>query len=160
MGTKDHVWEVGQKVFTARDGWGVVIEINSDDFPIVVKFDDDDRDDESYTCDGRQYLADKYPILSFTNYISDRFSQDPKDATYAQIEPDFDWGCLSAWCNDWIAKSKDGLWRSYYAKPIKCGSGFAGDAYIDTWHLIHPNYFPKNSDKIDWNKSLFKNPKK
>lgn len=160
MERKKDVWEVGQKVFTARNGWGVIKEINSDYFPIIVKFDNDDREGESYTCDGREYFADKYPILSYTNYITDRFSQDPEDATYAQVEPDFDWGCLPERANNWIAKSKDDIWRSYYAKPIKLGSYFARDANNDTWHHIHPNYFPKNSDKIDWDKSLFKNPNK
>lgn len=156
MKTKEDVWEVGQKVFDSRNGWGVIKEINSDDFPIVVEFDDD-RNDESYTCDGREYFADKYPILSFTNYITDCFSQDPKDATYAQIEPDFDWGCLSAWCNDWIAKDKDGMWYSFNGKPKIVSEMYAPE---DTFDPIHDDYCPKNSDKIDWEKSLFKNPKK
>ena len=157
MEKKDSVWEVGQKVFDAKYGWGVVIGINSDDLPILVEFDDDDRDCEIYMCDGRDYVDDKYPTLSFTNYITDRFSQDAKDATYAQIEPDFDWGCLAAWCNDWIAKDGDGIWYSYNGKP-KLSSG----VYIpeNAFDQIHYDYCPKNSDKIDWEKSLFKNPNK
>lgn len=152
------IWEIGQRVFTASYGWGVIQEINSDDFPIVVKFDNDDEYWESYTCDGRECFADKYPILSFTNYIADRFSQDPKDATHAQIEPDFDWACLPGLCNDWIAKGIDDIWYGYDGKPKLRGEMYSPGKNIYT--RIYPDYCPKNSDKINWKESLFKNPNK
>lgn len=152
------IWEVGQRVFSAKNGWGVIEEINSDYFPIIVKFDNDSyQGEESYMSDGKEYKVDKYPTLSFTNYILDKFSQDPKDATYEQIEPDFDWGCLPAWCNDWIAKDEDGAWYSYNGKPKLRSERYSPEnAYV----RIHYDYYPKNSDKIDWEESLFKNPNK
>lgn len=156
--TKDHVWEVGQKVFSARYGWGVVDSfIPNDAYPLVVYFNVEMNYKVKYKLDGLEDYNDKYPTLSFTNYITDRFSQDPKDATYAQIEPDFDWGCLPAWGNDWIAKDEDGIWYSYGDKPKLISVMYAPE---DTFDQIHYDYFPKNSDQIDWKNSLCKNPNK
>ena len=151
------IWEVGQRVFSANYGWGTISEISNTDYPIHILFDKHKSAIIVYGECGRELNSSVYPDLSFTNYIKDKFSQDPKDATYEQIEPDFDWGCLSAWCNDWIAKDKDGIWYSFNGKPeLLSEIYFPGDAFT----RIHSNYFPKNSDKIDWEKSLFKNPNK
>ena len=152
------MWEVGQRVFTASYGWGIISEISNTPYPICVLFDKHESALVSYTECGREYYSSVYPDLSFTNYILDKFSQDPKDATYAQVEPDFDWGCLSAWCNNWIAKDKNGVWYSYNDKPKLCGEVYFPGENI--YVRIHPDYCPKNSDKIDWEKSLFKNPNK
>lgn len=152
---KDYVWEVGQKVFDSRYGWGIINSVDdSDSYPIVIAFGDTYI---RYSKDGREYTCNKYPSLSFTNYIENKFSQDTKDATYEQIEPDFDWGCLSAWCNDWIAKDKDGIWYSYKSKPEIYSKKYVPENY---YTRIHPDYYPKNSDKIDWNNSIYKNPYK
>lgn len=149
------IWEVGQKVFDSRYGWGIINSVDdSDSYPVVIAFGDTYI---RYSKDGREYTCNKYPSLSFTNYIENKFSQDPKDATYEQIEPDFDWGCLSAWCNDWIAKDKDGIWYSYNSKPEIYSKKYVPETY---YTRIHHDYCPKNSDKINWDKSIFKNPNK
>ena len=157
---KDHVWEVGQKVFSARYGWGVVDSfIPNDAYPLVVYFNVEMNYKVKYKLDGLEDYNDKYPTLSFTNYIIDRFSQDPKDATYAQIEPDFDWGCLSALLGiGWIAKDKDGRWYAYECKPTLDSRGVFLHDDDNNYIEIHPDYYPKNSDQINWEKSLFKNP--
>ena len=151
------IWEVGQRVFSARYGWGVVDSfIPLDAYPLVVYFNVETNYKVRYKLNGLEDYNDKYPTLSFTNYILDKFSQDPKDATYEQIEPDFDWGCLSAWCNDWIAKDIGGIWYSYNGKP-KLVNGMYSPGK-NTYTRIHPDYCPKNSDKINWSNSLYKNP--
>ena len=80
-------------MFSARYGWGVVDSfIPNDAYPLVVYFNVNVEVNckVRYKLDGLEDYNDRYPTLSFTNYIKDKFSQDPKDATYAQIEPDFD----------------------------------------------------------------------
>ena len=153
------IWEVGQRVFSARYGWGVVDSfIPNDAYPLVVYFNDEMNYKVRYKLDGLEDYNDKYPTPSFTNYIKDKFSLDSKDATYEEIKPDFDWGCLSEWCNDWIAKDIDGIWYSYNGKPRLVNGMYSPMKNI--YVRIHHDYYPKNSDKIDWDKSLFKNPNK
>lgn len=67
---------------------------------------------------------------------------------------DFDWSCLPAWVNNYIAMDKDGRWFSFNCVPFKnviCWN--SKDFYV----RIPKEYTPKNF-KGDWDKSLFKNP--
>ena len=155
--SKETVFKVGQKVFSARYGWGVVDSfIPNDAYPLAVYFNVEMNYKVKYKLDGLEDYNDKYPTLSFTNYIIDRFSQDPKDATYAQVEPDFDWGCLPAWANKYIAKDRDGSWCAYNEEPIKdvIDGMFDGSNYVD----IPRKFKPTNGDDIEWENSILKNP--
>jgi hypothetical protein len=72
---------------------------------------------------------------------------------------EFDWSCLPAWINEYIAMDEDGRWFAFSMMPEK-KSAFqlwrkdGGDAL-----LISENYAPKNF-KGSWEDSLFKNPNK
>jgi hypothetical protein len=69
------IFKEGDRVFCYNQGgWGNVIKIFSDDnpYPIYCSFD---LGNSNFTKDGRFY-ADGPPILSFTEYTLEGFSQD------------------------------------------------------------------------------------
>lgn len=75
MKTKESIFQVGDKVYDFRFGWGKVVMLSStDNYPIRVQFVDDYS---TYTSEGFLNKSDKYPTLSFTKYdfISGGFSQ-------------------------------------------------------------------------------------
>jgi hypothetical protein len=71
---KKSIYEVGDKVYDYRFGWGVVNSVVQARFPINVSFWV--LHEDTYTWDGREY-EDLPPILSFTEYTLEGFSQKP-----------------------------------------------------------------------------------
>jgi hypothetical protein len=70
---------------------------------------------------------------------------------------EFDWKCLPAWCNDYIAMDKIGDWYTYSDEPeIKAVDWNWGEGLFCK---IPKDYTPKNF-KGTWKDSLFKNPNK
>lgn len=91
------------------------------------------------------------------NYVLN--SEDSYDIIGEWKEPlDFDWSCLPAWVNNYIAMDKDGSWYAYSMEPEKLTKLLS---WRNPWDaiLIPKNYIPKNF-KGDWEDSLFKNPNK
>jgi len=70
----DKIFKAGDKVYCILHGWGEVIYADyDDDFGIHVRFGI--WEEESFTNDGRFYLGET-PILSFTEYTLEGFSQE------------------------------------------------------------------------------------
>lgn len=73
------IFKKGDRVFDIRFGWGKVVYKDKEIlFPIGVQFDDDDDSQEIvfYTNDGKNMPSDKLPLLSFTEYTLQGFSQE------------------------------------------------------------------------------------
>lgn len=69
------VFKEGDKVFHIEYGWGIVIEDDDDlGFPIVVKFEDDEQ--ASFSVTGKELTTANQPLLSFTEYTLQGFSQE------------------------------------------------------------------------------------
>ena len=68
------LFRVGDKVYSARHGWGCVVSVRNEDYPFVVEFE---AESEMYTRDGGAY-ENEPPSLSFTeyDYINGGFSQE------------------------------------------------------------------------------------
>jgi hypothetical protein len=72
---KKQIFKLGDKVFDIRLGWGEVINDNWDElYPIQVKYKNGCTD--SYTYNGVWSKDTKTPILSFTEYTLQGFSQE------------------------------------------------------------------------------------
>ena len=71
-------FKIGDRVFDIRYGWGkVTICADTILYPIGVQFDEDDSQEVIlYTEDGKGHLCDKQPLLSFTEYTLQGFSQE------------------------------------------------------------------------------------
>lgn len=70
------IFKVGDRVFYHQIGWGEIKEIkttNDHTYPIIVKFDEGGQ--IFFTIKGFFFDDDKYPSLSFTEYIFNGFSQ-------------------------------------------------------------------------------------
>lgn len=74
---KKQTFEKGDRVFDIRFGWGKVVDDNRAClFPIGIQFDDDDSQEVIvYTDDGKLSLGEESPLLSFTEYTLQGFSQ-------------------------------------------------------------------------------------
>ena len=75
---KKQTFEKGDRVFDIRFGWGKVVDDNRAClFPIGIQFDDDDSQEVIvYTDDGKLSLGEESPLLSFTEYTLQGFSQE------------------------------------------------------------------------------------
>lgn len=72
----------------------------------------------------------------------------------------FDWSCLPAWINDYIAMDRSGHWYSYSVKPVKSDENNAWALAEEGIALvIQKEYIPKNYTG-DWKDSVFANPNK
>jgi hypothetical protein len=70
------VFKVWDKVFDVRYGWGNVKrvdDVGDYPYPILVKFK---KGDSSYTLEGKAAIVDLIPLLSFTEYTLQGFSQE------------------------------------------------------------------------------------
>jgi hypothetical protein len=68
------VFKKGDKVYCVLYGWGRVLGVDDvGTYPVTVLFDCDEEID--YTVDGKLY-DDSFPILSFTEYTLQGFSQE------------------------------------------------------------------------------------
>lgn len=68
------IFKGGDKVFHIEYGWGVVGFQKSNKFPLVVKFREENV--FTFTLDGKETSESKYPLLSFTEYTLQGFSQE------------------------------------------------------------------------------------
>ena len=69
------VFKKGDKVFHIEYGWGEVIEIRDNfSFPVIVKFTDNGS--IRFSNKGTEFFEDKMPLLSFTEYTLQGFSQE------------------------------------------------------------------------------------
>jgi hypothetical protein len=65
----------------------------------------------------------------------------------------FDWSCLPAWGNKYIAMDKSGIWYCYSAEPSLGQYRFSGASCVQIPYEFSPENF-----KGDWKESLTKNP--
>lgn len=68
------IFKEGDRVFHVEYGWGVVRFEESINFPILVEFSEDEV--MSFTLDGKETTESKQPLLSFTEYTLQGFSQE------------------------------------------------------------------------------------
>jgi len=68
------VFKVGDKVFHIEYGWGTVRFQESINFPLLVEFNEDEV--MSFNLDGRETTESKQPLLSFTEYTLQGFTQE------------------------------------------------------------------------------------
>lgn len=69
------VFKEGDKVFHIEYGWGEVIDTEEDySFPVVVKFDNSQQ--ASFLESGKELPDSLQPMLSFTEYTLQGFSQE------------------------------------------------------------------------------------
>lgn len=69
------IFKVGDRVFCATYGWGIVIRKESKDaYPVCVEFDNSSK--TKFTYDGRIFKESKQSLLSFTEYTLWGFSQE------------------------------------------------------------------------------------
>lgn len=75
------IFKVGDRVFDIRHGWGTVVRIyNTKGYPVFVQFYLDQSNEKSkfnmgYSRKGYSAGHDNVPLLSFTEYILEGFSQ-------------------------------------------------------------------------------------
>jgi hypothetical protein len=70
------VFKVGDKVYDARYGWGVIERADNGcdlPYPILVNFK---KGHSSYTLEGKAAIVDLIPLLSFREYTLQGFSQE------------------------------------------------------------------------------------
>ena len=72
------IFKVGDRVYHISYGWGVVKSVDHGGFPILVSFVVEGYDDYiiSFSNDGFETSEDKTPLLSFTEYTLQGFSQE------------------------------------------------------------------------------------
>lgn len=108
------IFKLGDRVFCYNlGGWGKVIKIFNDDnpFPIYCSFD---LGNSNFTKDGRFYM-DGPPILSFTEYTLEGFSQErpeplPKKGQIVWVR---DWEGQSWFIAHYVQKSKGGYYVTH-----------------------------------------------
>lgn len=135
--------EIG-KEYVTRSGLKVkVYDIaESGDFPVVAGLIGKDVITPiSYTLNGRYHDDDE---LSSEDIVGEW--QEPLD---------FDWSCLPAWANEYIAMDESGVWCFYKFKPTLKGEYWSTPD--SSFYTIPTEYTPKNF-KGSWENSLFKNP--
>lgn len=88
------IFKVGDRVFDILYGWGKVIDDNKGGlFPIGVQFDDDDSQEVIvYTDDGKHMPGEESPLLSFTEYTLQGFTQE-RPIDYSE--------CIGKWGRFW-----------------------------------------------------------
>lgn len=97
---KEQVFQIGDRVFDIRYGWGkVTICADTILYPIGVQFDEDDSQEVIlYTEDGKGHLCDNKPVLSFTEYTLKGFSH----------KRFFDYkNCIGKWGKFWDDRIKE-----------------------------------------------------
>lgn len=138
--------EIGKEYMT-RDGFKVkVYDItNNENYPVIAG-------------------VTKNNIVTPTSYTIDGVYVCGRSSSYDIIgewqEPlDFDWSCLPAWANKYIAMDSDGAWFAFSNKPEKSTMRFIWENTGKSCEaiLIPKDYIPKNF-KGTWENSLFKNP--
>jgi hypothetical protein len=88
--------------------------------------------------------------------LIDTPGKEDADIVAEWIEPvDFDWGCLPAWADKYIAKDPNGEWFSYADKPELSKEGHTTDGEF----VGIPAEFHPKGDFPDWRNTLHKNPK-
>ena len=120
----ERIFEIGDKVFDIRYGWGVVegFEYDLDCESMEVKFENSLI---SYTIDAPEYFDNELCLLSFTEYTLDGFTKD-KPLDYSKFIGK--WGMF--WNDDKeeyiIGKleSYDGKWFVSESSPIPLYKNF------------------------------------
>ena len=120
----ERIFEIGDKVFDIRYGWGEVESFENElDFEFIeVKFEDSLI---SYTLSGPEYYNDELCLLSFTEYTLNGFTKD-KPLDYSKFMGK--WGMF--WNDDKeeyiIGKleSYDGKWFVSESSPIPLYKNF------------------------------------
>lgn len=75
---KEQIFKLEDKVFDIRYGWGTVVEYDDNDwYEIGVQFSNDGSEEITYYSKyGKVYPDDEHPMLSFTEYTLQGFSQE------------------------------------------------------------------------------------
>ena len=128
------IFKVGDRVFDIRYGWGkVTICADTILYPIGVQFDEDDSQEVIlYTEDGKGHLGDNKPLLSFTEYTLNGFSQ----------KRFFDYkNCIGKWGKFWDDRIKE-----YIISRLEriTPDGFKSNTSI----MIYNNFEPLTEEQI------------
>ena len=103
-------------------------------------------------------LSDQGGLYNFNAHGKNVTADESLDIIAPWQDPlDFDWDCLAAWCNSYIAMDESKRWWAYTSKPQP--HPYAWNDPDDNWvHVIPENYHPKNYTGT-WQDSLHLNPK-
>lgn len=131
---KEQIFKLEDKVFDIRYGWGkVTICADTILYPIGVQFDEDDSQEVIlYTEDGKGHLGDNKPLLSFTEYTLNGFSQ----------KRFFDYkNCIGKWGKFWDDRIKE-----YIISRLEriTPDGFKSNTSI----MIYNNFEPLTEEQI------------
>ena len=137
------MFKVGQRVWDAMFGPGVVTRIltNDSSFPVGVRFDDD-LGVESFTLDGKYRTFVKQTLFPY-----------PVEIVKAVTKPSIDWSHVSSEFN-YLVQDSDGEGYLCSEKPSRVKSGWiAGSPSISA--IPFSSYVPGT---CDWEDSLVKRP--
>lgn len=122
----------------------------------VFKKENPKNDEVPYIIFKVNFLQDDVMKL-FLEIVSDDMWESYIAAS-KETEFEFDWSCLPAWSNKYIAMDRCGDWFCYESEPKKGESTWIGQSRS---FKIPKEFEPKRlpySKGIDWTKSLTKNP--
>ena len=137
------MFKVGQKVWDAMFGPGVVTRIltNDSSFPVGVRFDDD-LGVESFTLDGKYRTFVKQTLFPY-----------PVEIVKAVTKPSIDWNHVSEDFK-YLAMDADGECYIYSDKPSR-----GGQQWVSSLRLAVADHFASfTPGTCDWQDSLVKRP--
>ena len=141
------MFKVGQKVWCAIYGAGVVTEIRQEevDYPVVAVFNCNDERTATvtYTADGKYHEASNVTLFPY-----------PVEITKAVTKPSINWSHVNE-NYKYLAMDEDGLNYLFTEEPVQAASGWTSNApYIYAGHFA--SIVPGT---CDWKDSLVKRPK-
>jgi hypothetical protein len=116
------VFRLKHKVFDVRYGWGEVTHLSyTTQYPIEVAFE---KCKDYYTYEGYDHLNTLVPLLSFTEYTLQGFSQERPDVlpergqiVWVRNNENSDWGCMQFMWKD------KGVYRAALGNPFNDNNG-------------------------------------
>lgn len=123
---------IGDKVWDYRLGWGVIVNLDFSDYPIIVDFPDGGN--ASYTLSGLEYVGDANPSL-FWDVVTFKIPRKPP----AMLDVDDKvvvWNDGDEKCNRYFSHfSEDGIFHTFYGGETSFSSGGQYSAW-DNWESV------------------------
>ena len=139
------MFKVGQKVWCAIYGAGVVARIRQDEgvnYPVVAVFNCNDGHTATYTSDGKYHEAGNVTLFPY-----------PIEITKATVKPSIDWNHVSEGFQ-YLAMDADGESYLYTDKPQQ-----GERQWMSSLRLAAANHFASfTSGTCDWRDSLVERP--
>ena len=138
------MFKVGQKVWCAIHGAGVVAEVDGEStvgsFSVIVRFNDDLT--ARYTADGKYFVESNVTLFPY-----------PVEIVKAITKPSIDWDHVSE-NFQYLAMDEDGSHHLFAEKPEPIVLEWAADALY-----IHAEHFASfSAGTCDWKDSLVERP--